>query len=92
MTVSMIKKGFCECGREYRIFQPEAREMADLWKKSAAGVWDVTILVAEGSSAKCSGCGSLIFIPPAEDLDPERSEPGRFLLDIEEGSQDEETL
>ena len=88
MTVSMTKKGLCECGREYRIFQPESKDVAEALEKAAAGVWEVTVLIAEGYSAKCSVCGRTITLPVAEELDPERSELGRLLLDIEEEHDD----
>lgn len=82
MTVSMIAKGVCICGRHFMIFQPEIADMADQFSKAFPGWLDV--FISDRPEAYCSQCGQAITLPIPELLDPERHELGQLLEELEQ--------
>lgn len=70
MTIGVMITGECECGREYAVFQPERREMAEALRRSSLGRMDV--FICDRPTGACSLCGREIRLPVAELLDPER--------------------
>jgi len=78
MAVVSLKLDECVCGRFYAIFQAESYHLAEFIGAACAGKMDVFTC---GEQAHCSACGREIITPPAEILDIERSDFGRWLID-----------
>lgn len=78
MAVAALKLDECVCGRFYAVFQLESYHLADFIGTACAGEIDIFIC---GEHAVCSACGREVDLPPAEILDIERSDFGRWLID-----------
>lgn len=71
-SVTGIKFITCECGHTLVLMQPEPREVLEAMGARLAGS-EFSVLILEGDSAACPGCGLPLPLPPAETLDVDRN-------------------